>query len=142
MSPTGDLVARLAARGIWLRRVGDQLGVTFADGTQTPEALTYLRDNKAKLLAALAPPTFPKWPRAALESAFAARVSTLKTWGHSVVEAERQAADEALSGGDHPPHEAERCDLHACPQRQTSYTELYRCPACAIGAFAGNRSAA
>jgi hypothetical protein len=127
------LVGQLAARGIRLRRVGDQLGVRFPDRIEPPGAVTFLREHKAELLATLTPPTFPRWPPSALAAAVSARVAVLRGWGYSGVAAELQAAEEALGVSDPTPY---RCELHNCFQRKLPGSDLYRCPACLAGAFA------
>lgn len=129
------LMAQLSARGIRVRRVGDQLGVTFPDGMQPPGAVAFLREHKAELLATLTPPTFPTWPPAAVESAVSARAGVLRGWGYAIVHAERQAAEEVLGAGDHV-HPSARCALHGCSERRLPRSELYRCPACVPGQFA------
>lgn len=135
------LVGQLVGRGIRLRRVGDQLGVTFPDGVEPPGAVDFLREHKAELLSALAPPTFPRWPPAALESVVSARAGVLRGWGYSVVHAELQAAEEALGLVPTTSNSTSRCNLHGCPQYLLPRQGLFRCPACVPGAFAGRRAA-
>src|SRR4051794_24290357 len=65
---SGRLIDQLTRRGIRVRRVGaDQLGVTGPERELSAEAIAFLRENKAALLAELAdqpptaPPELPSW---------------------------------------------------------------------------------
>lgn len=134
------LVAQLAQRGIHLRRVGDKLGVTAEPGILTPEASAFIQKHRDALLDALPPPavpSFPSWPPAALAATVESRAAALTTPDLTAIKAEVQAADEALHLDSIEPHPTGRCSIHGCPQRKLPRQDLYRCPACVPGAFAG-----
>jgi TubC N-terminal docking domain len=133
MSPT--LLAQLTRRGIRLRRAGDQLGVTADPETLTPEATDFLRKYKDALLAGL--PSFPTWPPTAVSRAVESRAAALQKTDFTGTEADLQAAHEALNLNALEPHPEARCLLHGCAQRKLPRSDLYRCPACVPGAFAG-----
>lgn len=135
------LVAQLARRGIRVRRVGDQLGVTGPEGGLSPKALAFIRRHKEALLAALSAPPLvnpPTWPPAAVDAAVTARVAILRDAGLSVVAAERQAAEDVLGLARRrtPAHPTVTCSFHGIPVRRLPWGEMWRCPACVPGRFA------
>jgi len=101
---TARLLDQLARRGIRLRRVGDdQLGVTAPEGRLPPEAVTFIRQHKASLLAALAdqPATGaadlpawldPRYRRAAMEAGSITWRDQIMLWPADVSEAWGESA--------------------------------------------------
>jgi hypothetical protein len=113
---SAPLLARLEARGIRLRRVGDRLGVTFPRGIEPPGALAYIREHKAALLALLPDDSNDDLPTDPPPTP---------------VELELQAAIRAVGGaGRFEAHPTARCAVHACPQRRSPHDGRFRCVAC------------